>query len=213
MRKFKINLSVGIGRNILEAEKALINAKKKKHNNRKYNIEIYSGKKIKSEIIISKELIDAYLRLEKNLSHSPKLLKDLEILKRDPKTKLLNKLGYYIEKQKLEIQNKYHKNKRYIILFDADSMHTLNKKYGYKAVDKQLECIGKALKENIRLTTKDYRTEKDLINIKDVLNNRKNDSAGDEFIIDLYCNKKDLITIAKRYLDKCSEYQENNNHK
>jgi len=84
-------------------------------------------------------------------------------------------------------------------------MHLLNKKYGYETVDRYLEAIGKALSENIRYS-KD-RNEKDLLKIKDLLNNRKNDAAGDEFIIDLSCNKKYLKQIAERYITNCYEYQ------
>lgn len=203
--KILIKLSVGIGHNLLEAEEALKVAKKNKHKHKKFNIEIYAGPKLKYTDVIPSEIIDAYLRLEKRLSNSPKDLIDLEILKRDPKTKLLNKLGYYIEKQKLENTKKYNHKNRYILLFDADSMHFLNKKYGYETVDKYLEAVGQALSENIR-DSKD-RKEKDMLKIKDLLNNRKNDAAGDEFIIDLFCDKKYLRQIAERYITNCYEYQ------
>lgn len=203
--KILIKLSVGIGHNLLEAEEALKVAKKNKHKHKKFNIEIYAGPKLKYTDVIPSEIIEAYLRLEKRLSNSPKDLIDLEILKRDPKTKLLNKLGYYIEKQKLENTKKYTPKNRYILLFDADSMHFLNKKYGYETVDRYLEAVGKALSENIR-DSKD-RKEKDMLKIKDLLNNRKNDAAGDEFIIDLSCDKKYLRHIAERYIINCYEYQ------
>lgn len=203
--KILIKLSVGIGHNLLEAEEALKVAKKNKHKHKKFNIEIYAGPKLKYTDVIPSEIIEAYLRLEKRLSNSPKDLIDLEILKRDPKTKLLNKLGYYIEKQKLENTKKYTPKNRYILLFDADSMHFLNKKYGYETVDRYLETVGKALSENIR-DSKD-RKEKDMLKIKDLLNNRKNDAAGDEFIIDLFCDKKYLRQIAERYITNCYEYQ------
>lgn len=200
-----IKLSVGIGRNLAEAELALKSAKKNKYKHRKFNIKIYSGKKLNCDKPVPKTIIDAYLRLEKKLSDSPKALLDLEKFKKDPKTKLLNKLGYYIEKTKLEKTKKYNPDKRFILLFDVDSMHALNKKYGYEKVDKILEAIGKALNDNIRNSLD--RKEKDLLKIKDLLNNRKNDSAGDEFIIDLSCEKKYLRNIAERYLIKCYEYQ------
>lgn len=203
--KILIKLSVGIGHNLLEAEEALKVAKKNKHKHKKFNIEIYAGPKLKYTDVIPSKIIEAYLRLEKRLSNSPKDLIDLEILKRDPKTKLLNKLGYYIEKQKLENTKKYTPKNRYILLFDADSMHYLNRKFGYETVDKYLEAVGQALSENIR-DSKD-RKEKDMLKIKDLLNNRKNDAAGDEFIIDLSCDKKYLRHIAERYIINCYEYQ------
>jgi len=205
MNTFPIKLSVGIGRNIAEAEYALKIAKKNKYKPQKFNIQIYSGKKLNCDKPVPKTIIDAYLRLEKKLSDSPKALLDLEKFKKDPKTKLLNKLGYYIEKTKLEQKKEYNPDQRFILLFDADSMHDLNKKYGFAKVDKYLEAIGKALNDNIRDSLE--RKEKDLLKIKDLLNNRKNDSAGDEFIIDLSCDKKHLRTIAERYLIKCYEYQ------
>ena len=163
-----IKLSVGIGKNLAEAEEALKVAKKNKHKHKKFNIEIYTGKTIKYNVdLMPNEIIDAYLRLENKLSNSSKDLLDLEKLKRDPKTKLLNKLGYYIEKKKLEEKKIYNSKNRHILLFDADSMHHLNKKYGYETVDKYLEAIGKTLAENIR--DSDTRKEKDLLKIKDLL--------------------------------------------
>ncbi len=203
--KVLIKLSVGIGHNLLEAEEALKIAKKNKYKHKKFNVEIYNGPKLKYINIIPSEIINAYIRLEKKLSNFPNALKDLEILKRDPKTKLLNKLGYYIEKKRLEKTKKYNIKNRFIFLFDADSMHYLNKKYGYETVDRYLEAIGKALSKNIR-NSKD-RKEKDMLNSNDLLNNRKNDAAGDEFIIDLSCNRKYLKQIADRYITYCYEYQ------
>jgi len=200
-----IKLSVGIGRNIKEAEEALKIAKKNKHKNKRFNIEIYIGPKLKYTDTINSEIIDAYFRLEKKLSNCPTALKDLEIFKRDPKTKLLNKLGYYIEKQKLEVNKKYNPKNRFLFLFDADSMHLLNKKYGYETVDKYLETIGNALSEKIRRSRDRMKT--DLLKIRNQLHNRKNDAAGDEFIIDLSCNQKDLRKIAERYITNCYEYQ------
>lgn len=200
-----IKLSVGIGKNILEAEQALKIAKQKKHNSKEFNIEIYSGPNLKYKNNLSKEWEDAYLRIEKNLSNFTNAVLDLEILKKDPKTGLLNRFGYYIERKKLIDQQKYNPKDRYIILFDGDSMHNLNKKYGYSVVDKYLEEIGKALLKNIRNSKN--RKEKDILKIKDLLNTRKNDATGDEFIIDLSCPKDQLIKITERYLTNCYEYQ------
>lgn len=195
-----IRLSVGIGRNILEAEEALKIAKKRKYQKKAFNIKIYTGEKIKELKNISKNAVSAYLRLEKKLLDS-KSLKDLEILKTDPKTGLLNRFGYFIEKHKLKKQRKYGK-KRFIILFDADSMHNLNNKYGYTVVDKYLNTIGKALRDTTR-----HRDTKNTHNVGDALYNRRNDTAGDEFIVDISCKREDLINITKRYLTKCYEYQ------
>jgi len=196
-----IRLSVGIGRNVLEAEEALKIAKKKKHQKKEFNIEIYSDKPISHTLEVPKKVVSAYLRLEKKLSNSKDSLKDLEMLKRDHKTGLLNRFGYYVEKNKLIKQKKYGKN-RFIIFFDADSMHSLNNKYGYIFVDKYLTAIGKALNKNIR-----NRDQKDILNVGETLNNRRNDTAGDEFIIDIYCKEKDVLNITRRYLTKCYEYQ------
>ncbi|MFA5746237.1 MAG: diguanylate cyclase [archaeon] len=200
-----IKLSVGIGKNILEAEQALKIAKSKKHQGKEYNIEIYSGPSLKYKNYLSKKWEDAYLRIEKTLSNFSNAVLDLEILKKDPKTGLLNRFGYYIEKKKLIDNHKYSPKDRFIILFDGDSMHNLNKIYSYSIVDKYLETIGKALLKSIR-NSKD-RKDKDILKIKDLLNTRKNDATGDEFIIDLNCPKDQLLPITKRYLTNCYEYQ------
>lgn len=183
-----------------EAEQALKIAKKNKKLKKEFNIEIYSGKPLKKSKNIYKKSINAYLRLEKKLSKYPKLLSDLETLKIDPKTGLLNRFGYFVERNKLIKQKKYGKD-RFIIFFDADSMHYLNKKYGYFIVDKYLDSIGKALNNSIR------RKDKDILNVSEALYNRKHDTAGDEFIIDISCKEKDLLPIAKRYITNCYEYQ------
>ena len=196
-----IRLSVGIGKNILEAEEALKIAKRKKHQKKEFNIEIYSGKPIPYTIELPNKVVSAYLRLENKLSNSKDSLKDLEMLKRDHKTGLLNRFGYFVEKNKLIKQKKYGKH-RHILFFDADSMHSLNNKYGYVFVDKYLTAIGKALNENIR-----NRDKKDILNVGDPLNNRRNDTAGDEFIIDISCKEEEVLNITKRYLRKCYEYQ------
>lgn len=204
--KLLVKLSVGIGRNITEAEEALRLAKKNKFI-KDYNIEIYKGpKKEDKKTFFEKQTIGAYLRLKEALLKSKKSLDDLELFKFDPKTNLLNRLGYHIEKEKLILKKTYDKDKRFIMLFDADSMHDLNKKYGYQKVDVHLRLIGKALKENIR-DVLDKNDQVNLRKIKDILYNRRYDSAGDEFIIDLSCNKKDLFKIARRYLEKCYNYQ------
>lgn len=196
-----IRISVGIGRNLKEAEEALKIAKKNKKLKKEFNIERYSGKPIKESKDISKKSINAYLRLEKELSKSKSLLADLETLKVDPKTGLLNRFGYFVEKNKLIKQKKYGKN-RFIIFFDADSMHYLNNKYGYSFVDKYLDSIGRALNDNVR-----KRDRKDILNVSEALYNRKHDTAGDEFIVDISCKEKDLLNITKRYLTRCYEYQ------
>lgn len=196
-----IRLSVGIGKNVLEAEEALRIAKRKKYQKKEYNIEMYSGKSIPNNTDTPNKVISAYLRLEKKLSNLKNSLKDLEMLKIDHKTGLLNRFGYFVERDKLIKQKKYGKN-RFIIFFDADSMHSLNNKYGYAFVDRYLTAIGKALNENIR-----NRDQKDILNVGESLNNRRNDTAGDEFIIDISCKEKDVLNITRRYLTKCYEYQ------
>ncbi|MFA5746238.1 MAG: diguanylate cyclase [archaeon] len=191
-----IKLSAGIGRNLREAEETLKIAKTKKYR-KTYNIELYSGPRLKSTVKnLPKEVINSYKRLEIELSKSKSAISDLEVLKRDPKTGLLNKTGYLIEKEKLKSHNKY--NSRFVILFDCDSMHRLNQRYGYCFVDKYLTLIGNTLNN---CTRKDnHRKEKDIIITQDPLMHRKNDSAGDEFIIDISCKEKDIKNVAKRYL-------------
>jgi hypothetical protein len=210
--KVVIRLSVGIGKNIEEAEEALLVAKTKKSKNNFFNIEIYNKKeKIEPKEEDYNKIIDSYLKLEDFLVNTNNCdkLKYLESFLYDSKTSLLNRVGYIIQIHKLKKENKY--NNRVILFFDVDDMHLLNTKYGYTKVDEYLELIGKTLFNCIR--KKRELQDQDFLNVirNNPIPHRRNDSAGDEFVIDLNCPDYDF-NIAKKvtikYLTEIYKNQE-----
>jgi GGDEF domain-containing protein len=195
-----LKFSVGVGYTLLNAENALWKAKKNKNKDVLYNICI-SNKKTKEVLFKDKRIITSYNKLKKFLQkNNPSLIKDLENFKYDPKTKLLNKLGYLLE------LNEINTKERCILFLDVDNLHDINTKYGYSFVDKYLIKVGQELNKNIRQKNrKDFSY--DVLNYVSSNNlfHRKNDSAGDEFIINLEYKEKDLKLakkIAERYLEK-----------
>jgi GGDEF domain-containing protein len=207
-----LKFSVGIGNNIASAEEALMLAKKNKNKNNLYNIYVNDSnrKDIDNKNNNMKSLEKSYSKLKKFiLKNNPSLVKDLDVFKYDQKTGLLNRIGYFIELEQLKLK----KSNRLILFFDADDMHDVNEKYFYEKyfydfVDKYLIEIGKTLNKNIRCYKKDCKKKRgfDILgyNSKNTIFHRKNDSAGDEFIVNIEYNKKDCDLakkIAKRYLD------------
>lgn len=197
-----LKFSVGIGNNINSAEKALMVAKQKKTDSL-YNIEINDV--ASSEAILDKNIesiVSSFLKIKEYLSkNNPPLLKDLENFKYDKKTGLLNRIGYFIEIEDFKLKH----DKRCILFFDADNMHDINEKYGYDFVDKYLIVVGKTLEKSIRDKNKKDRFPDVLGYESDsTIFHRKNDSAGDEFIVNIAYDKPDFEfakKIAKRYLD------------
>ncbi len=192
-----IKVSIGIGRNIEEAEAGLAMAKQRKHEGRLYNIEHYSGKPLAHEVETSNKTVQSYLRLEDKLSQmdDKEGRDDLENLKQDPKTGLLNKVGYMVEVAKLRKESKY--DNRLIILIDGDNMKQANTLLGYEVTDEYLEVMGRALKRQIRSIETPFNNVRNT----DILLNRKNDSGGDEFIIDISCDHAHAELVAKRYVE------------
>jgi GGDEF domain-containing protein len=192
-----LRISAGIGRNIVEAEQGLKEAKKHKHEGLYYNIVLYEGESLK-ENADPPQAVENYLRLEQKLSNlnDKQSLQNLESLKYDEKTGLLNRVGYNIEIEKLKRKGDYLPDERYVILLDGDDMHYLNQQFTYDTVDEYLKVIGAALKKQTDFETD---SEKRARNV-DVLVNRKNDSAGDEFIINIRCSAESIASVAQRYV-------------
>lgn len=208
--KVLMKFSVGIGHNIAESQEMLKIAKSNKMLGNHYNISCYNdnnGTRSLPYIHKSNELIDGYIRLEQKLHNDIDALRDLERMKYDPLTGLLNKTGYAIEVQKL-IQNGMYDD-RVIIFMDGDGLHELNEKLGYAKVDEILTRCGRALTDTSRHHHNNngfYNTDKKARNI-DVLNHRVNDSGSDEFIIDINCPYEFGINVAKRYIDSMYKSQ------
>jgi GGDEF domain-containing protein len=191
-----IKVSIGIGRNLAEAEQSIHVAKQRKDEHRYYNIELYQGRRIHEHHEEDNKAIRSYLRLEDKLRKQDDLegLADLENLKIDPKTGLLNRTGYEIEVMKLRRAGEYHD--RVIIFIDGDDMKRTNESLGYEETDRYLVSIGKALRGEIRTRNEPDKKARNV----DVLLNRKNDSGGDEFIIDLHCDYAHAEHVARRYV-------------
>lgn len=192
-----IKVSIGIGRNIAEAEEALCSAKRRKSECRYYNIETYRGEPLLPPDLERTRVVESFLRLEQRLllSGLDECITDLEMMKYDSKTGLLNRTGYEVEVQKL--RNRYAYDDRVIILIDGDDMKRANSMLGYEGTDRYLEAIGRALKCQVRQNV----FGKDGIREPDVLVNRKNDSGGDEFIVDVQCPYDEVKKIAMRCVD------------
>jgi GGDEF domain-containing protein len=192
-----IKVSIGIGHNLAEAEQSLARAKSKKHQQRYYNVETYRSDPLPSPDTEPNPVVDSFIRLEKRLLSQgmEEDVVDLHNLKYDSKTGLLNRMGYAVEVKKL--MERYAYNNRIIILIDGDDMKKANSTLGYEQTDRYIEAIGRALKSSLRQTpfTKTGMRE------TDVLLNRKNDSGGDEFIVDLECPYHQAETVAMRYVD------------
>lgn len=197
LERVVIRVSVGIGRNIEEAEEVLLRAKERKPESRRYNIEVYSGPGMPFPVEVQSDTVKSYLKLEQRLKiyGDDEGLKDLENLKHDPKTGLLNRVGYLVEVAKLRNKGLYRN--RVIIFIDGDDMKKANSLLGYAGTDRYLEAMGSALKSQIRQIETPYNTTRNI----DILLNRKNDSGGDEFIVDLSCDYSQAERIARRYVD------------
>lgn len=190
-----IRVSVGIGRNMAEAEYALFNAKQRKRDNKMYNIVRYYGMEIVCpQIDTGSDAVQSYLALEKRLAEQGDSdgLEHLGNLKHDPMTGLLNRTGYAVEVKRLTDQKRY--NDRIIMIIDGDDMKKANALLGYEKTDMYLVAIGKSLKSEVRQDREAPRPN-------DILLNRKNDSGGDEFVIDISCPYTQAENIARRYVD------------
>lgn len=189
-----ITASCGIGRSFEEAAKAITLAKKSK-GKRKYNISVYSGKRLRSKIPLGfKKRVKKYLKLTKKLNkRDMKVLEEFSL--HDPITGLLNKTGFVL---RLEQLRKMKINEGYYILIDLDNLHYWNEKLGYNEVDQRIGIIGKEILKSIR-HSKDR--------VADVLGHRLNESAGDEFLIFLPAkHTKENVLI---FIKKAEEILEN----
>jgi GGDEF domain-containing protein len=195
-----IKVSVGIGRSMAEAEAALLVAKARKGEGRCCNIEQYEGFPLFSEEPFESPAVSSYLRLEGKMAKQRDLaaLLDLESLKHDPKTGLLNRTGYGVEVSKLRGRGMY--NDRVIILIDGDDMKDANSRMGYDETDRYLAAMGLALRDQVRTGVRADVASRG----HDILINRKNDGGGDEFVVDLSCDYADAGKIAERYV--CAMY-------
>lgn len=138
----------------------------------------------------------------------------------DPTTGALTPFGYLLKQQTQVIKPKELPEgiEHFYILIDANDMHYWNDKKTYGEVTRHLKAIGQALVEAAR--TKEKPTPEveerrsfqsrtiDLVSMSPRLVTRTHGSAGDEFLIDLYCKKEDVKNIVTRFIDCAYAKQE-----
>ena len=165
-----ITVSCGIGKSFEEACNAAIKAKKLK-GKKKYQIQIYKGRRLRSKLNQSiKDKVNSYLKLYRTLSKEQReLLKNFAL--RDSITGMLNKIGFVLKMKRFK--------EGYYVLLDLDNVHYWNKKLGYAKVDEIIELIGKEILSHIRHKEGSFHKKRMI----DVIGHRLHESAGDEFLI------------------------------
>lgn len=235
--EYIISLSAGIGRSFREAEDMLSLAKQRKNIinpiisldenaksslsliNEPYNICIYDENRpyIKSDLF-SKELIDdaidsvsRHFKYDDNTDVQKDI--DAEIRKRcfDFGTGTYTPYGHLIAKM-IDEEN----NDGLIMFLDGDDMHYWNY-YNYHDVSRHINAIGKSLMEsliigNTKNITYPRRMEDDVMSRPDIslrhgYVNRLHSSAGDEFLIELFCDSSDLVRISEKIIRNAYQAQ------
>ena len=216
-----IKYSVGIGSSFEEAAAAL--AKAKVNKGRLDNIVQYSGEKIEDKDFSKNSNAMGYKRILKFLHEKEagiELLEDHAALAHDPKTGLLNKLGY--DTARLELIDK-GMDEGYFILLDGDFLHDHNEEKGYSVTDQYIAATGAAINamidstrnrldkrtgDRVRLGRRKENSREDIIG----MGHRLNDSGGDEFLIYLPIthspsNQKIAQMVAQRVLNHVYDSQ------
>ena len=227
-----INFSCGIGRSFGEADLALKEAKLHKELGDGQRIVVYSGDaqpdvKIESG---ARDYLEALEFIKRNDTTGEITQKQIG-LTLEPRTGLLNKLGYEVKLLELEALGI---TQGYYVLFDGDGMKDLNDKIGRTYVDNLIAQAGQGLKASIR-TGLDRRHSQENVdylrrlpgdrrnqppvkdkNIPDVatdlVGHRVNHDAGDEFLVYVPLPKNDIgidsmRVLARRVMGNMSKYQ------
>jgi len=126
----------------------------------------------------------------------------------DPATGALTPFGYLFQ-QKFRVNDPTSGAvERFVIYVDANDMHYWNRAVGEEVVDVHLAAIGRALVKGTRQTTSASGTGWESIRKFDAgipdqvcYVSRTHGSAGDEFLVDLYCREEDVIKVVNRLFD------------
>ena len=193
-----ITFSAGIGRSFEEADSALRQAKARRENldreGLKYNTVLYQGEPLHDPK--NQSNAEPYMRILRFLQENgagDDVLKAAEELTFDPRTGLLNKLGY--ETRRLQMED--IKGQGYYLIFDGNNMKRLNDNYGQSLVDRLIENSGRALVEFTRssadrrasskIPDKDQRKSiedrRQNFYQEDIIALRVNGDCGDEFLV------------------------------
>lgn len=213
-----ITYSVGIGKTFPEATRALFTAKERKATAAPLdNIVVYQGTPLPDSPLTSSNA-QSFLRVRSALESakiSEPILQDHDALLRDPRTALLNKLGY--EVALLDFPN--GPAERAYVLFDGNNMHGHNEQYGFDIVTGQLDIAGRSIGafiNSLRIKPDRRRSEDPhYISerrhdshdrrahplITDALAHRVNGDGGDEFLVVLAGADVNIAqSVAKRAL-------------
>jgi len=99
---------------------------------------------------------------------------------------------------------------RFFVFIDANDMKYWNTQTeDYADVTRHIQAIGKALVKGTRRKSRGDFDSVDLVSSQfwESLVHRTHGDAGDEFLIDLYCRKEDIVKITGRLFDLCYESQ------
>lgn len=219
-----ITFSCGIGQSYREAEAAVSTAKKIKSTRPVpqrglYNVVVYEGPPIKDgqNKLSNAQAYQRILRLAQRHYESEEDLTAAYSLGTDPRTGLLNKMGY--ETRRLELE-RMGITDGYYILFDGDNMKKTNDTKGHEYVDGLLENAGSAIvkytrsgverrvpdqqaPEHKNLRTRDRRPSSN----QDIVAHRVNSDGGDEFLVflpigDIPITKIDAENLAVRLYNR-----------
>ena len=222
-----ISFSGGIGRTLEEANIAFSTAKQRKDLDNIYahNVVVYDGPPV-AESAPSPSHAQEYMRVLKFIQEkdvSGQLSDDVKKLGNDPRTGLLNRMGYQVRRLELD---KLGKNQGYYIVLDGNNMKAANDKYGHSAVNDLLAESGRAVTEltragyDRRSGAENFPSDENsrkgerrsMVGIQDIVAHRINGDGGDEILLFIPLahsdnNLKIVESIVYRVLNKIYEYQ------
>lgn len=154
------------------------------------------------------QIIDCSKDIEETYGKNSKaykvLQKIIENFSFDPATKALTPFGYLLNTSPLESLPSWAE--RFFILIDVNDMHYWNSQVGYEKVSRYLKIIGQTLVKSTRsrqdsLSPEIIQKRRFDTGLPDLVVSRLHGDASDEFLIDLYCKKTDVVKIAERLFD------------
>src|SRR3989339_244005 len=103
-------------------------------------------------------------------------------------------LRYLIENDLLRYNTR--REDHFLVLVDCNSMHYWNSQYGFDTVTQHINFVGNALAATTRKNPRDY--SRDLV----TLVTRTHGSAGDEFLVDMYCPPENILTAVSSIFNR-----------
>lgn len=133
--------------------------------------------------------------------------------KHDPLTGALSPYGYLFKKKTEKIPISFPNGiEHFTVLIDGNNMKYWNDHFEYNDVSAHLAALGQALVKGVRKGGEKhkgkYSVEKKLdagvpdLVLRPGFVTRTHGSAGDEFVLDLYCKEEDVVNVVKRLFDQ-----------